>query len=413
MWRGLARFGMAVMVCRARVRSVLARYGPAGEVCHGNVRIGKVCFCENIWYNILRLRMGGRVKVRGVNLGNWLVLEKWMGDSPLSESEISKDDHDLVNEYANDPDLLYEKLEAFRSSYVTRNTIVWLKEQGCNLVRVPIPYHICGSEHHKSCSKHLNNLFDWCDELGIGVLIDLHTVQYSQNGTDNGGYVGMCAWHQSADRVERTLGLLERLARRYADRPSLWGISPLNEPATKKMVEGQIKKGGNPLSSAPSRKFLFQYYEDFTKMLTTVSGGEVWSVLHDHYYLPAWNGFMSGYSNVLMDTHKYAGIMWYTRNGSIEKLEQTVEGYADEIAKCSACHPVIVGEWSLANNAGDLKNLEGADRDRWYREYADFQMDAWDVSLGGCFWSLRTSFGGGWSFEDSVAKGRIDLRHGI
>ena len=31
----------------------------------------------------------GGAHVRGVNLGNWIVLEKWMGDSPLSAAQAA------------------------------------------------------------------------------------------------------------------------------------------------------------------------------------------------------------------------------------------------------------------------------------------------------------------------------------
>ena len=56
------------------------------------------------------------MKFRGVNLGNWLVLEKWMGSSPLSEAQ-SEDDRGLVDEF--DADELAAALDEHRRTYIT------------------------------------------------------------------------------------------------------------------------------------------------------------------------------------------------------------------------------------------------------------------------------------------------------
>lgn len=365
-----------------------------------------------------------------MNLQNWLVLERWIGDSPLSRSK-APDEHDMMYEYGHEE--LDELLELHRSTYVTRDTFRWLAEQGCNTVRIPIPYYIFGSEHHKSCSKYLNSAFQWAEEFGIGILVELHTTPMGHNGADHCGYTGMCRWHQSEDRVERTLAMLSRVCGRYAGSPAFWGITPLNEPGTKKFVEGlKSKWAGHEkygsrvlLSTAPDRRFLMQFYEDFYRMARPILGNDVLIVLHDSFYLPAWNKFMTepNYKNVCFDTHRYVAFKVYGDDGTnMGKYMRVLSKMRLEIAEASKYHPVTVGEWSVASKSieKDVSEMEALPpnwRKAWYRKYSDAQIDAWDESYGGFLTTLRVSNDSDprrapWSFEKCVENGWIDLRHG-
>ena len=96
-----------------------------------------------------------------------------------------------------------------------------------------------------------------------------------------------------------------------------------------------------------------------------------------------------------MDTHKYPAHKWYMKGKGLNEHLAEVERYANEIRECSMYHPVIVGEWSLGTDGVDDQTEDGSPSDSWLRKYADAQIDAWDESIGGCFWSLRTADGGG------------------
>ena len=133
------------------------------------------------------------MKLRGVNLGNWLVLEQWMGASPLSVATC-EDERGLIDEMPSGE--LELALEMHRRSYITEKDFAWLARVGVNLVRIPVPYFIWGTANHLPCIEHLDNAFAWAERQGLKVLIDLHTVPLSQNGFDNGGYLALCAWAQ-------------------------------------------------------------------------------------------------------------------------------------------------------------------------------------------------------------------------
>ena len=179
-------------------------------------------------------------RIDGVNLGNWLVLEKWMDPKPFTRS--AEDDeiwmhrtHVSLWSERN----LAEELRRHRETYITLEDFRIIADHGINLVRIPIPYFIFGDwPGHPGCITYLDRAFRWARETGLKIMIDLHTVPGSQNGFDNGGLTGVCKWAQNTDLVEYTLNVLERLARRYRDEPALHSIEVLNEPVSWSVFHG-------------------------------------------------------------------------------------------------------------------------------------------------------------------------------
>jgi len=79
--------------------------------------------------------------IKGVNLGNWLVLEKWMspglfaGTEAEDESQLSANLADVAKR---------ERLRAHRDSYVTERDFAYLAHHGIDTVRIPVPFFIFG-----------------------------------------------------------------------------------------------------------------------------------------------------------------------------------------------------------------------------------------------------------------------------
>ena len=132
---------------------------------------------------------------------------------------------------STDPAELERLLRRHRDTYITEDDFRAISAHGLNLVRIPVPFFIFGDvPGHPGCVEYLDRAFDWAERAGLKVLIDLHTVPGSQNGFDNGGLTGVVRWHTTPRQVAFALDVLERLARRYRDRPALYGIEVLNEP---------------------------------------------------------------------------------------------------------------------------------------------------------------------------------------
>ena len=162
------------------------------------------------------------MKIKGVNLGNWLVLEKWMNPA-LFEGTTAEDEYYLPRQLS--PEVYEARIRIHRSEYITERDFVTIKRMGLESVRIPVPYFIFGDrEPFIGCIEELDKAFNWAEKYGLTILIDLHTVPMSQNGFDNGGISGVCKWAQNPDEVEFALSVLERLAERYGTRKGLLGI---------------------------------------------------------------------------------------------------------------------------------------------------------------------------------------------
>ena len=129
------------------------------------------------------------MKVKGVNLGNWLVLEKWMSPS-LFEGTTAEDEYYLPTQLSKE---VYEaRIKIHRSEYITERDFTRIKSMGMDAVRIPVPYFIFGDrEPFIGCIEELDKAFNWAEKYGLQILIDLHTAPDSQNGFDNGGIMQM------------------------------------------------------------------------------------------------------------------------------------------------------------------------------------------------------------------------------
>jgi len=122
-------------------------------------------------------------KIRGVNLGSWLVLEKWITPSIFDGTPGSVNDEHSLCEY-----LGYEeaerRLRAHRDSWVTEQDIVNLKNAGINTLRIPIGYWAWdiaeGEPWVHGSWEYVVKACEWARTHGLQVMIDLHGAPGSQ-----------------------------------------------------------------------------------------------------------------------------------------------------------------------------------------------------------------------------------------
>lgn len=378
------------------------------------------------------------MKVKGVNLGNWLVLEKWMSPA-LFEGTTAEDEYYLPTQLS--PEVYEARIKMHRSEYISERDFVTIKSYGLDTVRIPVPYFIFGDRKpFIGCTGELDKAFNWAEKYGLQILIDLHTAPGSQNGFDNGGLSGVCKWAQMPEEVEFVHTVLERLAQRYGKRKGLWGIEILNEPATEEVWEQlnvekrypakdpEMAKGTKPVSMKFLRKFYLEAYERLRRYLPE----EKYVVFHDGFRLKDWKDFMQEekYKNVVLDTHQY--LMMAELSG----CPQTVEGYADyirenyeaDIREMEQYFPVICGEWCLFNSLacghdtkggqsvlnglveGDHSGMSPEEKKKIYLALAKAQLAAWNAGSGYFYWSYKlltdTVNTPGWTGWDAWDLGR-------
>lgn len=341
-------------------------------------------------------------KIKGVNLGNWLVLEKWM--LPELFENTGAEDEVWLNRKL-DQETMKEKMRTHRETFITEKDFAFLEKQGINLVRIPVPYFIFGDRSpFFGCIEYLDRAFEWAGKHRIEILIDLHTVPHSQNGYDNGGITGVCKWCKNKDEVEFAISVLERLADRYKEKKELYGIEVLNEPisfpvyitapSTGKAADRAEAKGSGPVPTS----FLEEFYRTVYARLRKILAEDKVIVFHDGFRLRHWGKFFrqEKMKNVLLDTHIYIFAMesfvpihrpWVYRLYVTSQM-RLIERISRDI-------PVVVGEWCICNRYAEKhRDTETEDkvqehRKERYREVARLQQTAWNVSAGNIYWSYQ------------------------
>ncbi|MCD8218662.1 MAG: cellulase family glycosylhydrolase [Clostridiales bacterium] len=377
--------------------------------------------------------------IKGVNLGNWLVLEKWMSPA-LFDGTTAEDEYHLPLQLS--PEVYEARMKIHRSEYITERDFATIKRIGLNTIRIPIPYFIFGDRPpFIGCIEELDKAFSWAEKYGLQILIDLHTAPMSQNGFDNGGICGVCKWSQMPEEVDFVLNLLEKLAKRYGHRQGLFGITPINEPVTEPMwsimdVPGRYVPAEPELAegSAPNTmKFLHQFYSDAYDRIRPNLAEDKYVVFHDAFQLKEWKDFLTQpkFDHIILDTHQY--LMMAEAMG----CEQTMDGYlsyiqntyAKDIAQVQEYLPVVCGEWCLFNSlavghdtAGGQSVLNGmdysateeslsaAEKKEIYNQLCKAQIAAWKNGSGFFYWSykllLDTANDPNWIGWDSWDLGR-------
>jgi glucan 1,3-beta-glucosidase len=360
-------------------------------------------------------------RLRGVNLGGWLLLEKWMKPS-LFAGLAATDETSWCAALGRDAG---QRLRAHWDTFITRADFAWLAERGVNAVRIPFghwilgppyPYHAAyGANRHPFVEGGIDVLdraLAWATQCGLRVVLDLHAAPGCQNGFDNGGIKDVCQWHTREEYLAHSIDVLARLAARYRDHACLHAIELLNEPRWE----------------VPTDLLKDYYVRAYRAIRQHCPADRVAVVFHDGFrshrdYL----GFMQApaFQNVAFDVHRY---QCFDRadidmdiHGHLHKAGILWKEEAEEIQRELAL-PAIVGEWSLGldlrvvslwangpfNHA--LERMDAFQEEVAYRGYAAAQLLAFEHYAGWFFWSYRTETTPAWCFRECVERGWLPPR---
>lgn len=355
-------------------------------------------------------------KLRGVNLGSWLVIEKWMVPS-LFAGLAATDETSFCVELGDNAESV---LTRHWDTFITRDDFAWLAERGINAVRIPVGHWLFGPDYpyHRSYGdnrypfvvggvERLDRAFDWAEEFGLHVVLDLHAAPGCQNGFDNGGIKDVCEWHTQPEYIEHALSVLERLAERYCRRPALHAIEVLNEPRWD--VDTQLLK---------------QYNTDaYQRIRKHCRAEDVAVVFHDGFRSHTeYTGFMIGpeFSNVIFDIHRYQ--CFAREDIDLDIYGHVVKSVVDWKNEADAINQnrgpwAYVGEWSLGVNLKvvslwangpfnhALENMDDFQTTVGFRVYGASQLTAFERYLGWFFWSYKTETTPDWCFRACVERG--------
>ncbi|MEM9064045.1 MAG: cellulase family glycosylhydrolase [Planctomycetota bacterium] len=179
-------------------------------------------------------RSGERVSLRGVNLGNWLLIEPWMFG--IFEEAID-DQHEFITVLTErfgrtDTQAL---LEAHRASWITEPDLERIASVGLNMIRLPIHYSVIEDPDQPGQLNaegiHLiDRCFDWAETHGLYVVLDMHGAPGGQSDDAPTGRRHQNKLWENEENLDRLVNLWRALADRYAKRRSLAMYDLLNEP---------------------------------------------------------------------------------------------------------------------------------------------------------------------------------------
>lgn len=328
-------------------------------------------------------------KIRSINLGGWFVLEYWMKKPLFLENKIKGHDETVFSAQAEN---LNELLEKHHKEWITMDDLQWIKGQGINLVRIPIPWWLFGDEKYYRSVEELDQVLVLLDEIELDYMLDLHTAPGCQNGFDNGGMEGVLEWHTKPEYINKTIEVLEKVMLRYKTNSHFHSIELLNEPNV--VIDINILK---------------DFYKRAYRKLRAIDS-EKYIVMHDGFRLRSWKYFFinNNFHNVILDTHMYQCFDESIKNFTIEEHCQHTMKRAKLLAEVEEYIPLIVGEWSLGLNHNE--HITKSNEQEAMKKYASAQLQAMSKCTGHTFWSYKVfeNFEG-WNFRQLVETGVINM----
>ena len=327
----------------------------------------------------------------GVNLGGWLILERWMTPKVFEGTEA-------VDEYTfmQTPGAR-ERLRTHQKEFIRDEDFKWLSKNGIKLVRIPVGYWIFdGDEPFVPCIGRLDWAFAAAEKYGLHVLVSFHGAQGSQNGRDHSGRIGKAHWYDDTDHRQKSIETVVRLAERYRDNSAFWGIELLNEPKTR-LFQRKLKKYYNQAYRAvckvvrPGTKIV--YHDAFTPRMLSAA---VW----DDARYP-----------VLMDIH------WYHFALALKRLiplnwyfKLIVPWHGRLIRSLRRSQGIIIGEWNGIIAGEVLDRYSENDHKEIVKRHIELQLAAYAEADAWCYWNYKTEARGIWHFRSLVEDGVISLK---
>jgi endoglucanase len=183
---------------------------------------------------------GENVLLRGVGLGGWMVQEGYMFhlNKDGQQFKIKQRIHDLLGQ--EQTQVFYD---AWLSNQTTRSDIDSLHAWGFNSVRLPMHYNLLTLpvDEEPVAGKNTwltrgfiltDSLVSWCKANHMYVFLDLHAAPGGQGNDVNisdRDSSKPSLW-QSKQNWEKTIALWQKIAKRYANEPTVGGYDILNEP---------------------------------------------------------------------------------------------------------------------------------------------------------------------------------------
>ena len=331
---------------------------------------------------------GENIVLKGVNLGNWLLWETWMGFVPEYTEDWAYYDtlQVLIDRFGEEKTA--EIVKTYEENFITEDDIAQIEKLGFNCIRVPFWYRNFMTEDLKWLSEnHDDNKgfqkLDWlisiCEKYGIYVMLDLHGAPGGQSKNHCTGKAGRNELYENENMMNATIELWSVIAERYKDNKTVCAYDLLNEPQNNGGYDGDYSWSAE---SEEAVSHTNKAYDTLYKAIREIDKNHiisfegVWSTT----VLP--NPQEMGYENLLYQLHLY------------DSEKGMIRYRIDELKTARK-------DWEVAVVVGEYNNHE-------CEEYAQKKYEKNDISR--IKWTYKTyNAGETWGIFNKDVE-RIDIK---
>lgn len=379
-------------------------------------------------------------KIKGTNLGGWLITENWMTPSLYGSAGLpgKNDDKSAMDEWTLCETLgdgCEAVLENHWATFYSEEDFIRMANYGLNTVRIPVPYWIWNKTDDEpfitgSQIPYLQRALNWSYIYGLDVILDMHALPGSQSSYQvHTGLYAQEGFQNSTTNMDRAIDAITKMTTEFTKEEYngvITAIELVNEP----WIEA-YQAGNMPWTLL--EEYMVKAYNAVRAAETIIDDNEeVMVIVHDAFgSLTDWtsnffaeNGDGYNWTNYAVDTHIYHA--WSDIPTELGHIQAACD-LVDYLETAQASVPIIVGEFSLGVqtfcvNYKDCFNLtlddalanvtttgEYGSRDMFVRTLWEAQLYVYEHTTGWIFWNWKTELAPTWSYEQSVAQGWIPV----
>ncbi|KAJ2957933.1 hypothetical protein NQZ79_g6392 [Umbelopsis isabellina] len=327
-------------------------------------------------------------KAWGANLGNWLILERWMDSTIFDQNAPNAQDEWTFCQQASNP---AQALTDHWNTWITESDFQKLASVGANHVRIPVGYWAfitpdSGEPYVSTGQKaQIQRILGYCATYHINAIIDLHGLPGSQNGEAHSGHIGSIDFYTSYNQ-QRALNTVQAV------------VDWMNSlPTNLKNQISSIEVANEPRTSSDAQLTTLKSYYTSAYAKVHASAYQVPMMFHDAFKgLSYWSSFLPAPANAVIDLHPYWAFPPATSQSSI------ISDVCSKASPDASFHiPVLTGEWSLASGVSSTTT--------WLRQFMDTQVSVYQKGAGAVMWALKNNINSDvWSFEQLISEGIIN-----
>lgn len=327
-----------------------------------------------------------RHSFEGVNLGGWLLVERWMTPGLFKDTN-AQDEYSFMK-----TEIGALRIEEHRKTFITEEDWRWLASHAITHVRLPVGYWVLQDDApYKNAVSQLDWAFTMAEKYNISILLDLHALKGSQNGTIHSGRVGSVGWREFE---QHSLDTLAELALRYRDSAALWGIEIINEP----------KVVGNFIA-------LLRYYRDAYTLLRGILRTGTYTVFQDGFVPLLFSGTLWKRKNhpIIMDTHFYLAFPKLLSKLSPKRYDAVRRViFGGALLLTSWRQTVIIGEWSSVLPQEMFNRQPQSEHYAMLAATIKRQRRMYHRAVGRFYWNYKTEGRGMYNYRSLVENDTIN-----